>query len=342
MGACPCVSLKPQLCWGGILRYAGQFAAEDDPDMALVRHVLARLAKNPAAQDIPWTISIIKAPGTLDAITLPSGHLVFFDGLLDLIERDHDQLAFLIGHEMSHVICHHLAERMSLAHFVHDISNILFLAAFSLLGDVFGFASLFGLMIAGDKVTSFITNRNFSRDNEYEADRVSLGVRNCAHGAGEDAAAAAAHAPPWQLGLLMAAEACYDPRKATQIWRQVAAKRMFLEAIHPPEWCNTHPTDEHRRCAGSGKIGVFFFLTAPRPLLARQALEAMLPEVMEASSPHNCPNCASWINAAAEAFYDSADIPAPVTWHPRAAPAAAPTPETLAAEPPPPGTVSTT
>jgi hypothetical protein len=205
-------------------------------------------------------VALVRAPGTLDAVTLPSGHLVLFSGMLDLVGRDPDLLAYLLGHEMAHVICRHLAERLSLAHFVHDLHNVLFLAAFTLLGDVFSFGALFTLLLAGDRASSFLTNRRFSRDNEYEADR---------------------------MGLLMAAEAGFDVRKAPGLWRTVHRQRMVLEGVHPPEWCNAHPDDEHRRC---GPVFACVCVSSAhlyvgRRLLRSDALEAFLPEVLACSAP---------------------------------------------------------
>ena len=56
---------------------------------------------------------------------------------------------------------------------------------------------------------------NYTRANEYEADRV---------------------------GLRVMARAGYDPRHATAFWARMAA----LGGDSPPEWLSTHPSNENR------------------------------------------------------------------------------------------------
>ena len=47
-----------------------------------------------------------------NAITLPGGFLFFSDALLELCRRSPDQLAFVAGHEMAHVLLGHTWDRM--------------------------------------------------------------------------------------------------------------------------------------------------------------------------------------------------------------------------------------
>lgn len=44
------------------------------------------------------------------------------------------------------------------------------------------------------------------------------------------------------IGLLLMAEACYDPREAVSLWRRMERATRTGDAIEPPEWMSTHPS----------------------------------------------------------------------------------------------------
>ena len=103
---------------------------------ALVHGIVTRLAENPAAQLHNWTILMIKDP-LVNLYALPSGHIVVFQGMLDVMGRDKDKLAYLLGHEMGHVIGRHGAERVSEADLFNKTQNLIYMLAFATFGDVF-------------------------------------------------------------------------------------------------------------------------------------------------------------------------------------------------------------
>lgn len=111
-------------------------------------------------------------------------------------------LAAVLGHEIAHNVAHHAAERVSRSSFV-------FLAAvlFSLLFDVSGQFS--------NSVANLVLSLPNSRTQEAEADHI---------------------------GLLMMAQACYDPRESLAFWGRMKA----AEKNQPPEFLSTHPSHYNR------------------------------------------------------------------------------------------------
>lgn len=95
-----------------------------------------------------------------NAMALPGGFLFISDSLVELCGRQPDELAFLVGHEMAHVIHGHAWDRMF-------SETVLRAAAFatSRVGQLGGWLRQQGLALLRDA---------FSRDQELEADELGL------------------------------------------------------------------------------------------------------------------------------------------------------------------------
>ncbi|KAK0511643.1 hypothetical protein JMJ35_006216 [Cladonia borealis] len=119
-----------------------------------------------------------------------------------------DGLAAVLGHEIAHQVARHGGEQLS------GLGILVALAAFaSYQFDVSG--QLAYLML------DFILSKPGSRKMESEAD---------------------------YIGLLMMAEACYDPNAAVGLWQRMAKAEQFA----PPQFLSTHPTSENRITAIQG------------------------------------------------------------------------------------------
>ena len=76
-----------------------------------------------------------------------------------------------------------------------------------------------------------------------EVDPRLVEITAVAYGAlGETAFSRGEESEADRIGLLIAAEAGYDPRAATGFWRKMGA----LGGAKPPEFLSTHPSDETR------------------------------------------------------------------------------------------------
>src|SRR5438094_6744965 len=79
---------------------------------ALVTRVGTRIAAATGRSDLPWEFKVIDDPQTVNAFALPGGKVAVYTGILP-ITRDEAGLAVVLGHEISHAIAHHGAERLS-------------------------------------------------------------------------------------------------------------------------------------------------------------------------------------------------------------------------------------
>lgn len=184
------------------------------PDYDRVQRVASRIEEasdrlhHNAIKDFDWQWTVIDDPATVNAWALPGGKSAVYTGLLRMAQTD-DELAVVMGHEASHAIARHAGERIS--------GNVLIQGAMQgtavALGDMSPAAqqATMAALGLGSNVGVLLP---WSRLQESEADN---------------------------LGLMIAADAGYDPRSAITLWR-----RMSEKSGAPPEFLSTHPSDETR------------------------------------------------------------------------------------------------
>lgn len=183
-------------------RAGGRFLDDWDWRTRLVRKVMSRLIPVSGMEDSEWEIRVIDDPNKANAFVLPGGKVFVFSGLIPIARNEHG-MAAVLGHEIAHNLAEHVAERMSSQLGV----NILLYSLISLTGGI-------GLLITtwlGNAMLDLVFSRPMGRRQEAEAD---------------------------YIGLMMMAEACYDPREALGFWERM--KKMHEG--EPPEWMSTHPS----------------------------------------------------------------------------------------------------
>jgi len=185
------------------------------PDAAMVARIGQRIAESARrmfpdpAEDFDWEIVLIDEPKSVNAWCLPGGKMAVYTGLLP-VTQDEDTLAVVVGHEVAHAIARHGSERMG--------QQLVFAGSLALAG-----ASLSRLepgerdlaMAALVGVGTYGAILPFSRLHESEAD---------------------------EIGLMLTADAGYDPRTAIPLWERMGA----LGGAKPPELLSTHPSDKTR------------------------------------------------------------------------------------------------
>lgn len=124
------------------------------------------------------------------------------------IARNEDGLAAVLGHEIAHNLAQHIGERMS-----GQIGINILLGSFVLMTALWGGAIL-GTQLFGGTVLDLLFSRPMGRKQETEAD---------------------------YIGLLMMAEACYNPEQALGFWQRMEHMQQQKEGA-PPEWMSTHPS----------------------------------------------------------------------------------------------------
>ncbi len=176
-----------------------------------IRSIAARIEPQTGVfrQDAPgwqWEVNVISS-NTLNAFCMPGGKIMFYSGLVTQLHLTDDEIAIVMGHEISHALREHSREQVSQAIAAQTAIDV----GVSLLGLDAGASD-----VANVSYENFVATK-FSRTDESEADR---------------------------MGLELAARAGYDPRAGVTLWRKMM--QASQGAGKPPEILSTHPADEKR------------------------------------------------------------------------------------------------
>ena len=147
------------------------------------RLVTQAIAMRPETSKWQWSVAVIDDPETVNAWCMAGGRMAIYTGLIDQIKPTDDELAQVMGHEISHALANHTAERMSIA-----MASGLGVAAVGVATD--NKAVLTGAAAAAMLA---VTLPN-SRAAESEADRI---------------------------GIELAAKSGYNPEAAVSLWRKM-------------------------------------------------------------------------------------------------------------------------
>ena len=164
-----------------------------------------------SANQFDWQVTVIKDDKVKNAWVLPGGKIAVYTGIFPMAKNEAG-LAAIMGHEVVHALAQHGAERMShqlTSRGVLTIGSI----ALSALGVGGGMNQLATQAMGIGAQVGFLLP--YSRAHESEADYV---------------------------GLLLAADAGYDPREAVGIWQRMAQ----ASEGQPMEFLSTHPGHETR------------------------------------------------------------------------------------------------
>jgi predicted Zn-dependent protease len=144
---------------------------QDPAAHAYLASIGARIAATSGRPNLPWTFRILNT-SQVNAISLPGGYIYVTKGMMSFAQSE-AELAFVLAHEIGHVDRRHhvtLIER-------HMGLSLLFMIIFGGRADTTAqIANIVGVLLT----------RGFSREAEFEADRVGVSL---AHAAGFDAGA---------------------------------------------------------------------------------------------------------------------------------------------------------
>lgn len=118
-----------------------------------------------------WRLMLLRDP-SVNAFALPGGYLGLHLGLMAIVSS-RDELASVLGHELSHVTQRHIARMMS-----KSSRQAPWMMAAMILGVLAASKNpdAGNAMIVGGQALGVQSQLNFSRDMEREADRVGFGV----------------------------------------------------------------------------------------------------------------------------------------------------------------------
>ena len=78
------------------------------------RVVAEAVARYPHTANWQWSVALIDDPETANAWCMAGGRMAVYSGLVERLGLSDDELAHIVGHEVSHAIANHTAERMSI------------------------------------------------------------------------------------------------------------------------------------------------------------------------------------------------------------------------------------
>lgn len=189
----------------------------------------------PNTRDWEWSVKVIDDPEMINAWCMAGGKMAIYTGLIDKLKATDDEIAQVMGHEISHALANHTAERMSMA-----LASQLGLMGIAVVagGSDYAEAIIGGSAAAA---TLAITLPN-SRTSEAEADAI---------------------------GIEIAARAGYDPRAAASLWQKMGE----AGGDSPPQFLSTHPSPDNRRqtlTLLAEQVMPYYLDKSPRPVYQLQ------------------------------------------------------------------------
>jgi predicted Zn-dependent protease len=184
-------------------RSQNALAPANHPQLVRLRAIAERLIPhtyewNPRARDWNWEVNLIGSK-QVNAFCMPGGKIAFFTGILQKLQLNDDEVAMIMGHEMTHALREHAREQMG--------KSAATQGAIELGSALLGLGSI-GRAVAG--AGGQLLNLRFGREDETEADLI---------------------------GLELAARAGYDPHAGVTLWQKMSelgggASAEFL-STHP-------------------------------------------------------------------------------------------------------------
>ncbi|MEP6874873.1 MAG: M48 family metallopeptidase [Burkholderiales bacterium] len=163
-------------------------APASHPQVVRLRAISQRLIPytyewNERARQWKWEVNLIGSK-QINAFCMPGGKIAFYFGILDQLKLTDDEVAMIMGHEMTHALREHARERIG--------KTMATRGAIELGAAIFGLGDLArGVAGLGGQLLTL----KFGREDESEADLI---------------------------GLELAARAGYDPRAGVSLWNKMA------------------------------------------------------------------------------------------------------------------------
>ena len=147
------------------------------------RLIAQAILYRPETRAWEWSVQVIDDPKTVNAWCMAGGRMAIYTGLIQKVDPTDDELAQVMGHEISHALLNHTAERMSMA-----MAAQLGVVATGVAADSVGAA------VGAEALAQVGMLMPNSRRSESEADRI---------------------------GMEIAAKAGYDPNAAASLWKKM-------------------------------------------------------------------------------------------------------------------------
>ena len=150
-----------------------------------------------------------------NAFATPAGHVFVNSGLLEAMENE-EELAGILSHEIAHVVCRHISQKIDRAQKI-GIATLAGVAAGILLG-IGGSAAAANALTVGSAAAGQSVELSYSREDEFQAD---------------------------QIGLVCLTKAGYNGKGMLSMLKKLWSRRWFGPA-QIPTYLTTHPATEER------------------------------------------------------------------------------------------------
>jgi predicted Zn-dependent protease len=170
----------------------------------ITNRLIAQAIKyRPETKDWKWSVQIIDDPNTVNAFCMAGGKMAIYTGLIDKIKPTDDEIAQVMGHEISHALAKHQAEKMSMQ-------------------------LMTGVAVAVATTSANQQNRQATHDASSLAALALVTLPNSRE----------AETEADRIGIELAAKAGYDPHAAVTLWEKMIratgqASRFDFLSTHP-------------------------------------------------------------------------------------------------------------
>ncbi|MGD8290901.1 MAG: M48 family metalloprotease [Desulfobacterales bacterium] len=175
-----------------------------------------------------------------NAFATPAGHIFVYTGLIAAMEEE-EELAGILGHEIAHVYCRHISQKIERSKKI-GVATLAGIAAGVLLG-VGGAGEAASAVTMGSMAAGQSAELSYSRENEMQAD---------------------------QFGLKFTTEAGYSVSGLLKILKKIRGKTWF-GSDQIPKYLMTHPAVEDRISYISSWLETFHRTSKPIPLVNQDA-----------------------------------------------------------------------
>jgi predicted Zn-dependent protease len=192
------------------------FEIIDDPLIAnYVNEVGNKILSVLPPQPFSYHFYVIKED-VYNAFAIPAGHIFINSGLFEAMESE-EELAGILSHEIAHVVCRHISQKIERAQKI-NIATLAGMAAGVLLGAAGGAGAAANAVTMGSVAAGQSMSLAYSREDERQAD---------------------------QIGLHMERKAGYNGKGLLDVLKKIRSKRWF-DSNQIPTYLQTHPGAEER------------------------------------------------------------------------------------------------
>ncbi|XP_059157935.1 metalloendopeptidase OMA1, mitochondrial-like [Physella acuta] len=197
--------------------YNGHLLSRNKSAVLSVRNVTNTIIKanKELSERGNWTVYLVEDK-SCNAYVINGRFIIVYEGLLAAVDST-DQLAFVLGHEMAHVVLKHSSE----SHSVFSLIDIIFLLTLFVIWCLSpSKIRAFVLSLICVTLLSLLVFQPHTRYLESEAD---------------------------QVGLMFAVKACYDFRAGAALWENIVRLQNITNTTrHIPDFFLSHPAEIKR------------------------------------------------------------------------------------------------